>query len=160
MQFVQKLDQIERRFEELTAQMADPAVISDGEQYRKIAKAHSELAEIVAKYREWKSVEDSSGAGARHAAGVRSRTARDGRRTKSRAWSRELAQIEEELKILLLPKDPTRRKERRARNPRRHRRRRSHAVRRRNLPHVLALRRNAALERGSDLQPANRRWAA
>ena len=63
----------------------------------------------------------------------------------------ELVRIEEELKVLLLPKDPARRKEHRARNPRRHRRRRSHAVRRRSVPHVHALRRIAALARGSDV---------
>ena len=50
---------IEVRFEELTSQMADPAVISDAEQYRKVAKAHSELAEVVAKYREWKKAADA-----------------------------------------------------------------------------------------------------
>ena len=52
MQFSQRLEQIEARFEELTRQMADPAVINDGDQYRKAAKAHSDLAEVVAKYRE------------------------------------------------------------------------------------------------------------
>ena len=34
MVYTSKLDQLEKHFEELTAQMADPAVISDGEQYR------------------------------------------------------------------------------------------------------------------------------
>ncbi len=59
MQFVQKLEQLEKRFEELNHQMADPAVISDGDQYRKIAKTRSELEEVVGKFREWKAVEDS-----------------------------------------------------------------------------------------------------
>src|SRR5438552_3261370 len=56
MEFLQKLDKIEVRFEELNRQMADPAVIADAEQYRKITKSHSELAEVVAKYRDWKKV--------------------------------------------------------------------------------------------------------
>ncbi len=38
----------------LTRQMADPAVIADGETYRKTAKARSELEEVVNKYREYK----------------------------------------------------------------------------------------------------------
>src|SRR5579872_2772757 len=58
MQFRQKLEQLEKRFEELNEQMADPAVISDAEQYRKITKAHSEQAEVVSKFREWKKAED------------------------------------------------------------------------------------------------------
>ena len=49
MQYQQKLDDIERKFDDLNRQMADPAVISDSAQYRKVSKAHNELAEIVAK---------------------------------------------------------------------------------------------------------------
>ena len=58
MKYRDKLDQMEARYADLTAQMADPAVISDGEQYRKVAKAHSDLTEIVTKYRDYKSAED------------------------------------------------------------------------------------------------------
>ena len=56
MQYLDKLDGTEARFEELTRQMADPEIISDPELYRKTAKQQSELEEIVAKYREWKKV--------------------------------------------------------------------------------------------------------
>src|ERR1035441_8321775 len=59
MHLASKLDQLEKRFDELTQQMADPAIISDSDQYRKVTKAQSELSDIVAKYREWKKVEDS-----------------------------------------------------------------------------------------------------
>ena len=56
MEFAKKLEQIEVRFEEISRQMADPEIISDGDRYRKIAKSHSDLSEIVSKYREWKRV--------------------------------------------------------------------------------------------------------
>jgi len=49
MQYQQKLDDIERKFDDLNGQMADPAVIGDSTQYRKVSKAHNELAEIVSK---------------------------------------------------------------------------------------------------------------
>ena len=52
MQYQQKLDDIERSFEDLNGQMADPAVIGDSDAYRKVSKAHNELAEIVSKYRD------------------------------------------------------------------------------------------------------------
>jgi len=105
MQFLQRLSQTEKRFEELTGQMADPAVIADAEQYRKIAKAHSELSEIVARYREWKKAEDGL---------AQARLMREDRDPEMRAMAEEeaarlepqLAQIEEQLKVLLLPKDP------------------------------------------------------
>jgi len=54
MQYQQKLDDIERRFDALNAQMADAEVINDPALYRKVSKSHNDLAEIVAKYREWK----------------------------------------------------------------------------------------------------------
>jgi len=105
MQFVQKLEQLEKRFNELNAQMADPAVISDADQYRKVAKAHSELSEIVDKFREWKKVEDSlSQARAmltEQDAEIRAMAEEEVARLEP-----ELAGIEEQLKVLLLPKDP------------------------------------------------------
>src|SRR5258708_13757422 len=54
MQYAQRLDEMERRFEALTAQMADPAVINDSQQYRKVSKSVSDMSDVVAKYRQWK----------------------------------------------------------------------------------------------------------
>ncbi|MBC8166168.1 MAG: PCRF domain-containing protein, partial [Bryobacteraceae bacterium] len=56
MQYQDKLQGIEARFEELTAQMADPEIISQNETYTKTARQQSELGEVVQKYREWKKV--------------------------------------------------------------------------------------------------------
>jgi peptide chain release factor 1 len=105
MQFKQKLDQLEKRFEGLTQQLGDPAVISDSEQYRKIAKAHSELSPVVEKYREWKKIEDALS---------QARAMLEDRDPDLKAMAEEevarlepeLAGIEEQLKLLLLPKDP------------------------------------------------------
>jgi peptide chain release factor 1 len=105
MQFRDKLDQLEKRFEDLNRQMADPAVIGDAEQYRKITKAHSELSEVVAKYREWKKTEDTlSQARAmlqEHDPDLRAMAEEEVARLEP-----ELASIEDQLKVLLLPKDP------------------------------------------------------
>ena len=57
MQYIERLNEAEARYNDLTARMADPTVIADAEQYRKTAKAQSELAELVAKYREWKRID-------------------------------------------------------------------------------------------------------
>jgi len=54
MQYSQRLDDMEARFDAVTRQMADPAVIADGEAYRKIAKTRSELEDVVARYRDYK----------------------------------------------------------------------------------------------------------
>jgi len=105
MQYTQKLEEIEARFESLTRQMADPAVIGDPEAYRKTAKAHSELTEVVGKYREWKearnNLEQARQMLEESDAELRSMAAEEVERLEP-----ELARLEEELKLLLLPKDP------------------------------------------------------
>src|SRR5215510_7515034 len=105
MQFAQKLDHLEKRFEDLTNQMADPAVIGDADQYRKVTKAQSELSEVVAKYREWKKVADAL---------AQARPMLEEKDPDLRAMAEEevaqlepvLAKHEEDLKVLLLPRDP------------------------------------------------------
>jgi peptide chain release factor 1 len=105
MQFAQKLAQLEKRFDELNQQMADPAVIGDADKYRKVTKEHSELSEIVDKYREWKSVEDSLSQ-ARPMLQEKDPELRVMAEEEVTRLEPELARIEEEIKVLLLPKDP------------------------------------------------------
>jgi len=105
MQYRHKLDEMERRFEDLTHQMADPAVISDNDQYRKVSKAHSEQSEIVAKYREWKKADSDL----EEARGMLTETDPELRQMAEDEAARlepELARLEDELKFLMLPKDP------------------------------------------------------
>src|ERR1700733_11484458 len=102
MQFSQKLDQLEKRFDELNAQMADPSVISDAAEYRKVTKAQSEISEIVGKYREWKRVEDSLSQ-ARPMLEDRDPDLKAMAQEEVTRLGPELAAIEEALKILLLP---------------------------------------------------------
>ena len=105
MQFAQKLEHLEKRFQDLTDQMADPAVISDSDQYRKVTKAQSELSDIVSKYREWKHAADALS----QARAMLQESDPDLRMMAEEEIVKlepEMAQIEEDLKILLLPKDP------------------------------------------------------
>jgi peptide chain release factor 1 len=105
MQYQSRLDEAERRFDELTAQMADPAIISDTGQYRKIAKARNDLAEIVGKYGEWKSVSQQL-AEARGMLGETDTEMRTMAEDEVAQLTPKMAQLEEELRILMLPKDP------------------------------------------------------
>jgi peptide chain release factor 1 len=105
MQYAHKLDQLEKHFEELTAQMADPAVISEGEQYRKIAKAHSDLSDVVAKYREYREAADQL----QQARAMLDESDPDMRELAALEVARlepAIRQMEEDIKLLLLPKDP------------------------------------------------------
>jgi peptide chain release factor 1 len=105
MLYKQRLDETERRFEELTGQMADPAIINDPSQYRKITKSQSELTEIVTKYRDWKTVNQNL-QGARVMLEDSDPDLRAMAQDEVLHLEPQLAEIEQELKYLLLPKDP------------------------------------------------------
>ena len=53
----QKLEDVEKRYEELTLKISDPDVISKQNEWREFMKEHSELEPIVQKYREYKKKE-------------------------------------------------------------------------------------------------------
>src|SRR5260370_39757805 len=85
--------------------MADPVLISDSETYRKTAKSRSELEEVVTKYREYKHVRHNFDEAKQMLedpdAELRQMAVDEVHRLEP-----ELQRIEEELKVLLLPKDP------------------------------------------------------
>src|ERR1041385_6199267 len=105
MQYQKKLDDIERRYEELTAQMADNAVISDSALYRKVSKQQSDMGEMVAKYREWKAA-DKNLQEARQMLAESDAELRTMAQDEVARLEPLLARYEEELKVLMLPKDP------------------------------------------------------
>jgi peptide chain release factor 1 len=102
----ERLDQIEARYEELTAALASPEITNDSVKYQKTAKAHSEISEIVERYREYKDLRRGI---AESKAMLVDETDLD-----MRAYAEEelaklearIVTVEEELKVLLLPKDP------------------------------------------------------
>jgi len=105
MQYQIRLDEAEARYNELTAKMADPVLIGDSDQYRKTAKAQSELSELAGRYGEWKRVDQEL----RDARAMLSETDPDLRQMAELEVTRlvpQLAEIERELEVLLLPKDP------------------------------------------------------
>lgn len=105
MQFAQRLDESEKRFDELTQQLSDPAVISDGDQYRKAAKSRSDLEEIVGKYREWKRLDDDMGQ-AKSMLGEADPELKVMAQDEFARIGPEMERVEAELKVLMLPKDP------------------------------------------------------
>jgi peptide chain release factor 1 len=102
----ERLDQIEARYEELTHSLASPEIIGDSAKYQKAAKAHSEITPVVEKYREYKDLKK----------GIAESKAllADEKDPDMRAYAQEeldrlesrVGGVEEELKVLLLPKDP------------------------------------------------------
>ena len=99
----QKLEDVEKRYEELNKLISDPEVISNQTEWKKLMKEHSSIEEVVMKYREYKNTEKAM---------------EEAKEMMSDPELKELAEedmlnaknklpiLEEELKILLIPKDP------------------------------------------------------
>jgi peptide chain release factor 1 len=100
----EKLDEIEKRYEELQRKIEDPSVVTDVSAYRTTMKSIAEIEEVVAKYRQLRD--------------MRKRIAEAKEMVRADDDMRELAEmelselepqeppLEAELKVLLQPKDP------------------------------------------------------
>ena len=105
MQYLERLKEAEARYNELTAKLSDPAVLNDQEEYRKAAKAQSDLTELVGKFRDWKRA-DQELRDARVMLDDTDADLRDMAALEVTRLEPEVEAITNDLQILLLPKDP------------------------------------------------------
>jgi len=100
-----KLDDIERRYQQLENDLSEPDVFNDQDRYRSLTKAHAELKEIVDVYRDykqlWQQMEDCKEMQADSDPDIREMAEEELRGAKER-----MPDLEHQLKLLLLPKDP------------------------------------------------------
>ena len=101
-----RLEQIERRYEELTQALASREIINDSARYQKAAKAHSELVPVVEKFREFKDLKRGIAESKSMVAGEDDVEMRAYAQEELARLEARTAQLEEELKVLLIPKDP------------------------------------------------------
>lgn len=100
---IEKLQEIKKRYDELTAQVSDPEIIADQKRWRELVKEHSALEEIVEKFQQYlkaqQEIEDwrEMGKDPEFAETAEAECA---------ALSQAVERYLEELKIMLLPKDP------------------------------------------------------
>ena len=100
-----RLDQIEERYEDLGRQLGDPSLLSDQKKFQTVAKQHRDLEPTVEKFREYRKLRD----GVTEAKAMLGESDADMRAMAEEELSTlepKLATVEEELKVLLLPKDP------------------------------------------------------
>jgi peptide chain release factor 1 len=102
----QKLDQIESRYEELTRDLSSPEVHADSGRYQKLAKTHAELGEIVEKYREWKEIQKGLEGAKQLLRETDDPEIKQMAHDEERILAARRNDVERELKVLLLPKDP------------------------------------------------------
>ena len=104
---LERLADIERRYEELSDLINDPEIIADNERWRKLMKEHSDITPIVEKYREYKKIKEEL-AEAEEMLNDSS-IDDDFKALVKEEFSenkKKIVDTEEELKILMLPKDP------------------------------------------------------
>jgi peptide chain release factor 1 len=102
----EKLDQLDARYQEMTQQLSTPEVVTDSAKFQKLAKQHSDLQQIVEKHREFKQIEkDLAGAHEMVLEAEEADMKHLAQEEEKQLLSRK-EQVERDLKLLLLPKDP------------------------------------------------------
>src|SRR5208282_4124296 len=102
----EKLKQIESRYDEMTRELSSPEAHDDTARYQKLAKTHSELGEIVARYREWKEIEKGIEDAKQLLAESDDSEMKQMAHDEQHALEARREIVEREVKFLLIPKDP------------------------------------------------------
>lgn len=102
-----KLAQVEKRFEEINDQLCDPQIVADIDSYKKLMQETKQLTPIVEKYRQYKAACDS----VKDAESILDDGSSDSElkelaREELESAKEDEERIKEELKVLLLPRDP------------------------------------------------------
>ena len=103
MDLLDRLANVEQKFEQLARQMGDPGLVSEPERYRQTAKGYADLEKVVLRFREYKEVDRQ----AREAqALMNDEEMRAMAREEFEALERRRQALLAELRTLVLPKDP------------------------------------------------------
>lgn len=102
-----KLSAVEKRFEEINGLLSTPEVVSDNELFKKLMKEHKELSPVVEKFREYTAAKNAEEeAKLLLDEGGLDKDFKELVEEEYLTAKEDIARISEELKILLLPKDP------------------------------------------------------
>ncbi len=99
----EKLEAIEKRYEELTKEISNPDLISNQTEWKKAMKEHSDLEELVQKFREYKKVKQEMEEAEELMTDPEMKELAE---TEYYDKKEQLPKLEEQLKFLLIPKDP------------------------------------------------------
>ena len=99
----EKLENVEKRYEELTKLISDPEVISNHEEWQKLMKEHASIEDVVLKFREYKKVKQAMEEAEELLHDPEMKELAEAEYYDAKE---QLPKLEEELKFLLIPKDP------------------------------------------------------
>lgn len=103
---LEKLRQLEEKYEELGRLMSDPDVISDPEQLQKHARAHASIEDIVNTFRRYRRLKEELAEDRAMLAEEKDPEFKEFLEAELERLPGEIAELEKRLKVLLLPKDP------------------------------------------------------
>lgn len=101
-----KLMVLEDKYKELSEKVADPEIISDQPTWQKLMKENSELEPIVMKYREYRKVNETIAESKQILEEESDEDLRELAKMELSEAESQIVEIEDELKLLLVPKDP------------------------------------------------------
>lgn len=101
-----KLAFIENKYDELSVKISDPSIMANQNEWRKLCKEHADLEIIVNAYREFKNVTEELQANKEMLAEESDREMREMMQEEISTLSAREEELEKEIQILLLPKDP------------------------------------------------------
>ena len=102
-----KLNQVAARYAQISESLMNPEIVSDQEQYKKLMKEHKQLSPLVEKYQEYdRAKADAAEAHELLEGGGLDKDFREMVEEELTASRKRMEELAEELKILLLPKDP------------------------------------------------------
>ena len=99
----QKLEAVEQRYEELNKKISAPEVIARQDEWKNLMKEHAALVDVVEKYREYKKAQSDLEEAQQM---LNDKDLKELAEMEIDELRNKIPQIEEELKILLIPKDP------------------------------------------------------
>lgn len=101
-----KLEDILIRYQELEQELMNPNIMNDQNRYKNLRKEHSDLTDIVEKYTQYKATQKNIEESLTMLEEESDEEIRELAKEELNTCKQNLTEIEEELKILLLPKDP------------------------------------------------------
>ena len=99
----QKLEDVEKRYEELNKKISDPEIIAKQSEWQKYMKEHAALVDVAEKYKEYKKTKAAMEEAKEMMA---DKELKELAEVEYQELKEKLPKIEEELKFLLIPKDP------------------------------------------------------
>ena len=101
-----RLNFIENKYDELSVKISDPSIMANQKEWRKLCKEHADLEVIVNKYKEYKEATEELEANKEMLSEESDQEMREMINSEIKDLTERKKELEDEIQILLLPKDP------------------------------------------------------